>query len=170
MTTSRSKRSHPAPSQVPSFPVITDPASVGAIRASTSFVARAWAWVLERHSTRASNKRLRVAEIVSLGEKRFVAVVQVDGRHFLLAGSPTNIVLLAQLDDKEPFEKVLRQTMKPPRKRPAKRAKRRAPAKVAQTAPATDDVLEQTVAAPDVPMAREIRKSIGKAARQTGNA
>jgi flagellar biogenesis protein FliO len=168
MTTSRSKRSHPAAAQVLSFPVVADPGSLSTIRASTSFLARAWAWVLERHSTRAGNKRLRVAKTVSLGEKRFVAVVQVDGRHFLLAGSPTNIVLLAQLDDKEPFEKVLRQTMKPPRKHPAKQAKKRASAKRAQPAP---PAVEQTLAAPDIPMARETRKSIDKPSmRQTGNA
>jgi flagellar biogenesis protein FliO len=62
-----------------------------------------------------------VAETVSLGEKRFVAVVQVDGRHFLVAGGPTNIALLAQLDGKEAFEDVLKKTMtlpgKPTRKR-----------------------------------------------------
>ena len=52
-----------------------------------------------------------MAETVSLGEKRFVAVVQVDGRHFLLAGGPTNIVLLAQLDAKDAFEDVLKKTL-----------------------------------------------------------
>ena len=56
-----------------------------------------------------------MAETVSLGEKRFVAVVQVDGRHFLLAGGPTNIALLAQLDTKEAFEDVLKKTLTIPR-------------------------------------------------------
>jgi flagellar biogenesis protein FliO len=58
---------------------------------------------------------------VSLGEKRFVAVVQVDGRHFLLAGGPTNIVLLAQLDAKDAFEDVLKKTLTAPAKQVAKR-------------------------------------------------
>ncbi len=62
-----------------------------------------------------------MAETVSLGEKRFVAVVQVDGRHFLLAGGPTNIALLAQLDPNEPFEDVLKKTMTVPTKQPVKR-------------------------------------------------
>jgi flagellar biogenesis protein FliO len=64
---------------------------------------------------------LRVAETVSLGEKRFVAVVQVDGRHFLLAGGPTNIALLAQLDANDDFENVLKKTLKSSRQ-PAKRS------------------------------------------------
>jgi flagellar biogenesis protein FliO len=63
---------------------------------------------------------LRVAETVSLGEKRFVAVVQVDGRHFLLAGGPTNIALLAQLDANDDFGNVLKKTLTS-RKQPAKR-------------------------------------------------
>jgi hypothetical protein len=63
---------------------------------------------------------LRVAETVSLGEKRFVAVVQVDGRHFLLAGGPTNIALLAQLDTQENFGEVLRKTLTTPGKQVAK--------------------------------------------------
>jgi flagellar biogenesis protein FliO len=69
-----------------------------------------------------------VAETVSLGEKRFVAVVQVDGRHFLLAGGPTNIALLAQLDTNEPFEDVLKKTMTVPAKHPAKRKRTSKPA------------------------------------------
>jgi hypothetical protein len=69
-----------------------------------------------------------VAETVSLGEKRFVAVVQVDGRHFLLAGGPTNIALLAQLDAKEDFEDVLKKTMTVADKR---RRKRKQPANTA---------------------------------------
>jgi flagellar biogenesis protein FliO len=170
MKTSRSKRSHPAPPQVPPFPVIADTASLNTIRASAGFFARVWAWVLGRYSARSNNKRLRVAETVSLGERRFVAVVQVDGRHFLLAGSPTNIVLLAQLDDKEPFEKVLKKTMTLPRKRPPKRAKKVVSAKGARPAPPTN-VLDQAIVAPDMPMAREIRKSTDKPSmRQTGNA
>jgi flagellar biogenesis protein FliO len=67
---------------------------------------------------------LRVAETVSLGEKRFVAVVQVDGRHFLLAGGPTNIALLAQLDTEENFGEVLKKTLTTPGKQVAKRKRR----------------------------------------------
>jgi flagellar biogenesis protein FliO len=43
---------------------------------------------------------LKVAETVSLGEKRFVTILQVDGEQFLVGGSPSNIVLLARLEVK----------------------------------------------------------------------
>jgi flagellar biogenesis protein FliO len=45
-------------------------------------------------------RRLRVAETVSLGDKRFVSILQVDGEQFLVGGSQSNIVLLAQLETK----------------------------------------------------------------------
>ncbi len=40
---------------------------------------------------------MRVCETVSLGERRFVAVLQVDGERFLIGGSSTAVVLLSQL-------------------------------------------------------------------------
>ncbi len=90
-----------------------------------------------------------MAETVSLGEKRFVAVVQVDGRHFLLAGGPTNIVLLAQLDAKEAFEDVLKKTLTVPAKQVAKRKR---PANFAMQAQANrtnsrEDVPQKATAA-----------------------
>ena len=36
--------------------------------------------------------------MLSLGEKRFVAIVQVDGEQFLLGGSATQVALLAKLE------------------------------------------------------------------------
>jgi flagellar biogenesis protein FliO len=45
-------------------------------------------------------RRLRVAETVSFGEKRFVSILQVDGEQFLVGGSPSNVVLLAKLEGK----------------------------------------------------------------------
>lgn len=44
-------------------------------------------------------KRLRVAETVSLGEKRFVAILEVDERKYLIGGGPTGVALLSQLDE-----------------------------------------------------------------------
>jgi hypothetical protein len=127
MKASPVKASSPATHHTSPFPVIADQVSLSTLRPPTGLLSRAWGWIQARQLARSDTKRLRVAETVSLGEKRFVAVVQVDGRHFLLAGGPTNIALLAQLDDKEPFQEVLKKTMtvasKPPakRKRPAKR-------------------------------------------------
>jgi flagellar biogenesis protein FliO len=43
-------------------------------------------------------RRLRVCEMLSLGEKRFIAVVEYGQEKFLLAGTPQNISLLKRLD------------------------------------------------------------------------
>jgi hypothetical protein len=42
-------------------------------------------------------KRLRLCETLSLGERRFVAVVQFEGRRFLLGGTASSVVLLSTL-------------------------------------------------------------------------
>ena len=60
---------------------------------------------------RFSTRRLRVAETVSLGEKRFVAVIQIDGLQYLIGGGATNVALLAQLNVKESFGDLLKKTM-----------------------------------------------------------
>jgi len=69
-------------------------------------------WIEVQNSSRSSAKRLRVAETVSLGEKRFVAVVHVDGLQFLVGGSSNNVSLLAQLTGSQefhpPFEEVIK--------------------------------------------------------------
>jgi flagellar biogenesis protein FliO len=121
MKTNHSSKSNPIKGGASPFPVPADEASVSTHRIHTGLLSRAWGWLQARHVARSSTWRLRVAETVSLGEKRFVAVVQVDGRHFLLAGGPTNIVLLAQLDGRETFGDVLKKTLTGPAKQVAKR-------------------------------------------------
>jgi hypothetical protein len=63
--------------------------------------------VLSAHSSR----RLKVLETVSLGEKRFVSILHIDGEEFLLGGSASSVVVLAKLDRPvsatEPFGSVL---------------------------------------------------------------
>lgn len=46
-----------------------------------------------------SKKRLHMIETVSLGEKRFVALVKVDGREFLLGGAPSSVSMLSDLGE-----------------------------------------------------------------------
>ncbi len=43
-------------------------------------------------------RRLRLCEMLSLGEKRFIAVVEYGHEKFLLAGTPQNISLLKNLN------------------------------------------------------------------------
>jgi flagellar biogenesis protein FliO len=63
--------------------------------------------VLSAHSSR----RLKVVETVSLGEKRFVSILHIDGEEFLLGGSASSVVVLAKLDSAagigQPFGSVL---------------------------------------------------------------
>ncbi len=53
------------------------------------------------------NRRLRVCESLSLGEKRFVAVVQFETQQFLIGGGPGSVNLLARLGETADFAEVL---------------------------------------------------------------
>jgi hypothetical protein len=57
---------------------------------------RAFSW-LHRNYTASATKQLRVAETVSLGEKRFVAIIHAEGHKYLVGGGATGVSLLAQL-------------------------------------------------------------------------
>jgi flagellar biogenesis protein FliO len=177
MKTTRLSKSNPAKGTTLSLPVLADDAELTTLRSQTGLLSRVWRWVQARRVERSSDKRLRVAETVSLGEKRFVAVVQVDGRHFLVAGGPANIALLAQLDTNEPFEDVLKKTMTVPTKQPAKRkrAAKRAGKAGAPTAasasvppmsqfnvpPTFGDLLQNTITAGGNQPAKQSRKQNG---------
>ena len=43
-------------------------------------------------------RRLRLSETLSLGDKRFVAIVEVDGSSFLIGGGSAGVALLKQLE------------------------------------------------------------------------
>lgn len=57
---------------------------------------RAIDWI-KKNRTFSANKQLRVSDTVSLGEKRFVAVVHIDGKKFLIGGGSSGVSLLTQL-------------------------------------------------------------------------
>jgi len=48
-------------------------------------------------NVRRNPRRLKVSESVSLGEKRFIAVVEFEDRRFLVGVTPQNIALLQSL-------------------------------------------------------------------------
>ena len=56
---------------------------------------------------RQKKKRLRICESIPLGDKRFVAVIQIDDQQFLLGASATSISLLAQLQKPAEFTEIL---------------------------------------------------------------
>ncbi|MGC9199469.1 MAG: flagellar biosynthetic protein FliO [Acidobacteriaceae bacterium] len=59
-------------------------------------LARWWKKVCARYSV-TTVRRLRLAETISLGEKRFVAIVAVEGKEFLIGGGAAGMSLLAEL-------------------------------------------------------------------------
>lgn len=59
------------------------------------------AWVQKGVGRRRSARRLRLSETLSLGEKRFLAVVQFHQQEFLVGGTGNSIALLARLDAPE---------------------------------------------------------------------
>jgi flagellar biogenesis protein FliO len=78
---------------------------------ASTLIFRVWNWIRHRQVFRTSSKRLRVAETVSLGEKRFVAVIQVDGGQYLVGGGASNVSLLAQLNGKDSFATLLQASL-----------------------------------------------------------
>jgi flagellar biogenesis protein FliO len=64
-------------------------------------------WITHRVKVRQAHKSLRVCENVSLGEKRFVAVVQVNDERFLIGGSAGSVSLLSRLQEAKTFAAAL---------------------------------------------------------------
>lgn len=71
----------------------TDKALWGVVR---SMFTNAWSWY-KTTCARTSTKRLQITETVALGEKRFVAILSVEGQEFLIGGSASSVSLLAPL-------------------------------------------------------------------------
>ncbi len=61
----------------------------------------AWKWLERKRTLQLASRRLRIAETISLGEKRSVSIVQVDGAQFLIGCSAGSVQLLAVLDKKD---------------------------------------------------------------------
>ena len=62
-------------------------------------IVRGITWVLKNVKVQPARKSLRVCETVSLGERRFVAVVQVDEERYLIGGGTGSVSLLSRLPD-----------------------------------------------------------------------
>ena len=124
MSANPSSASIPVPNSTMLFPVSAGGASSITSQNAVGLLSRAWRWIQSRRRSRSSTRQLQVEASVSLGEKRFVAVIQVDGLQFLIGGAATNVVLLAKLGRKGSFGEVLNETMNIPMRRPAKGTKK----------------------------------------------
>lgn len=107
------------PLSIPSVEALWRP-----LQSSVGLLSRAWRWIRSQQVDRSSSRRLHVAATVALGEKRFVAVIQVDGLQFLIGGGATNVALLAQLPARDSFGELLNETMLVPKKQPVKRTRK----------------------------------------------
>lgn len=75
----------------------TGPA-IAPVRGAT---ARLWRWTRSKLSglaARQNARRLKVTETISLGDKRFVSILEVDGEQLLIGGGAESLVLLAKLE------------------------------------------------------------------------
>ena len=80
----------------------------------SGLISKAWYWMRNQQMARSNSKRLRVTDTISLGEKRFAAVIQFDGQQYLVGGGGTNMSLLAQLNGVASFEDLLKGTLTAP--------------------------------------------------------
>ncbi|HEY0309023.1 MAG TPA: flagellar biosynthetic protein FliO [Acidobacteriaceae bacterium] len=85
----------------------------GILRNAMTLFSRAWKFLQAKRKIRSGPKRLRLTETISLGERRFVAVVQVDKCRFLIGGSATNVTLLTELDAVESSRRIRKQSASP---------------------------------------------------------
>jgi hypothetical protein len=76
------------------------------LKSLDSLLTQGWSWMQEKLKSPGAKRRLRVCESVSLGEKRFVAVIQVDGEQFLVGGSASSVSTLAHLEPSREFSDV----------------------------------------------------------------
>ena len=67
-------------------------------------------WLFQKAKAQQARKGLRVCENVSLGERRFVAVVQVDRERFLIGGSSSSVSMLARLQEAATFAETLQRS------------------------------------------------------------
>jgi len=58
---------------------------------------RGW-WSRLLHASQRAPRQLRLAESLALGDRRFVAVIEVAEARYLVGGTPTSLVLLAELE------------------------------------------------------------------------
>ena len=74
-----------------------NPAFLSVLRPFAGHLVTGWKWLERKRTQQLSARRLRVAETIQLGEKRFVSILQVDGAQFLIGGAAGNVSLLAML-------------------------------------------------------------------------
>ncbi len=88
--------------EVTGLPMTSPPAtaanSIDALRTAWDTLQRACRWIQHKRIQQFSSRRMRVAESISLGEKRTISIVVVDGAQYLIGSSSGGVQLLTKLD------------------------------------------------------------------------
>ena len=69
-------------------------------------------WFLGRIKVQTARKTLRLCENLPLGDKRFVAVIQVENERFLIGGAAGSVSLLTRLQETPNFSDSLQNKLK----------------------------------------------------------
>jgi flagellar biogenesis protein FliO len=72
--------------------------TANAIATANAFVTDIFARLRSTVLTRRSKPALVLKETLGLGEKRFVAIIECDGRRMLVGGGGQSVALIAHLD------------------------------------------------------------------------
>lgn len=88
------------------FSLLPSPTPCGVLRKVWVMFGRGWQFIQTKAKAQPDPKQLRLVESISLGERRFVAVVQVDGLRFLVGGGASNVNLLAEISAGAPFART----------------------------------------------------------------
>jgi flagellar biogenesis protein FliO len=74
------------------------PATTASAPVWAAALKKLWQWTQRAVKCR-KLRRLRVCETLSLGERRFLAIIEFDRQEFLVGGSGSSLVLLARLQE-----------------------------------------------------------------------
>jgi len=87
--------------------ICRDPDTPAPVTASRRFehlshlLLRWWAGIRQAFkASAASQRQLRLCDMTQLGDKRFVAVIQVEQERFLIGGAANSVALLARLSER----------------------------------------------------------------------
>ncbi len=92
------------------FSLLPSTAPCGVWRKICELCGRGWQFLQTKTKVRSDAKQLRLVESISLGERRFIAVIQVDGLRFLVGGGAANVNLLAELNAEVPLASTKKQS------------------------------------------------------------
>lgn len=96
------------------FPSVARLRSSSFSQRAKDWLLTAWKWFQEQQNSRSSARHLHLEETISLGQKRFIALVRVDGKRLLVGGGGNEVSLLANLGKAKTFATLLKKPLVAP--------------------------------------------------------